>query len=135
MALPVVHVPAGAILRLADGKTVELKAGEHYDANAGTQYPLGPAGTAEGTLTTRSEIVAQPAPGQEVPGVTSTGTPAAAPQTTSPSQQAAKARVWNETPAGAHLSQAYEAMRTTFAVNMTKQREQISTLAHRHIGG
>jgi hypothetical protein len=46
-----------------------------------------------------------------------------------------KAKVWNETPAGAKLSGAYEAMRTTFAVSMSSQREQINTLAKRHIGG
>jgi hypothetical protein len=75
-------------------------------------------------------------------------TPAPAPGKTPPGKQAPtgavgptgvvapnKGQAWNETPAGSKLSGAYESMRTAFAVNMSKQRDQISTLAHRKIGG
>lgn len=135
MALPIVHVPAGAILRLPNGQTVQLKAGEHYNAPAGTMIPEGPVGVAPTTITTETTVEATPAAGQEAPGITSTGTPAGPPQPATPTPPKAKAKVWNETPAGAHLNSAYDSMRNTFAVNMSKQREQIQTLARRHIGG
>lgn len=135
MATPTVHVPAGAILRLPDGTTIQLAAGERYTAPPGTTVPEGPVGVAPTTLTVQTVVIATPTPGQEAPGLTNQGTPAPAPQTAAPQTPPVKAKVWNETPAGAHLSSAYDAMRTTFAVNMSKQREQIQTLARRHIGG
>lgn len=135
MALPTVHVPAGAILRLPDGSTVQLKAGEHYTAPPGTTVPEGPVGVAPTTLTTQTVVIAAPTAGQEAPGLTNKGTPAPAPQTAAPQAPAVKAKVWNETPAGAHLTSAYDALRQSFAVNMSKQREQIQTLARRRIGG
>lgn len=135
MALPVAHVPAGAILRLPDGSTVQLKAGEHYNAPAGTQIPTGPVGTAPATLTTATTVEATPAAGQEAPGLTSQGTPAPAPQTNIPAPPPTKAKVWNETPRGAAASSAYDALRQSFAVNMSNQRDQFNTLARRRIGG
>lgn len=135
MALPIVHVPAGAIIRLPTGQTVELEAGEKYDAPPGTQYPTGPAGTAPATLSVESEILAQPAAGQEAPGLTGQGTPAAGPQTQTPPTGKIKDQTWESVKNGKGMQDAYAELHKAASVTLPGLHHQFMTISRRPLGG
>ena len=135
MADPVLQLPVGTVLRLPSGHTVVVAAGHPVTVPAGTIVEGTPGGTATHALAaaTTVEATGTKPPNTGVAQHISTVEPAGQPP--KPATHAAHGKPWNETPQGARLSGAYDAMRHTFAVTTSSQREQIRALANRHIGG